>query len=88
VGIPVGGPPPADSAETTRLPNGKNRQDELAKADYNQNLKEARDLVDLARAFERDLEKDDRFVVSLTSLRKLDEIERLAKRIRGRLKGS
>jgi hypothetical protein len=33
-----------------------------------------------------DLEKNDRFVMSLKTLKQLDEIERLAKAVRGRLK--
>ena len=69
-----------------RLVNGKSRQDAIAKADYEKNVKDARDLIDVAKSFEEDLEKDDRFVLSLSSLKKLDEIEKLTKKIRGRLK--
>ena len=69
-----------------RLPNGKKQQDEILKADYEQNLKDARELVNIAKAFEQDLEKNDRFVLSLSSLKKLDDMEKLAKRIRGRMK--
>jgi hypothetical protein len=72
--------------ETGRLPNGKDQKNEIAKADYENNLKDARELMDLAKSFEEDLEKDDRFVLSITSLKKLDDIEKLTKRIRGRLK--
>jgi hypothetical protein len=72
--------------EEVRLPNGKKQQDEILKAEYEQNLKDAQDLVNLARSFEEDLEKDDRFVLSLSSLKKLDDMEKLTKRIRGRLK--
>jgi hypothetical protein len=74
--------PPDDG----RLVNGKSRQDAIAKGDYEQNVKDARDLIDVAKSFEEDLEKDDRFVLSLSSLKKLDEIEKLTKKIRGRLK--
>ncbi len=79
--------PPNDSQpEEVRLPNGKKQQDEILKAEYEQNLRDAQDLVGLARSFEEDLEKDDRFVLSLSSLKKLDDMEKLTKRIRGRLK--
>jgi hypothetical protein len=77
--------PPAGLPET-RLPNGKLQRDEILKAEYEQNLKDSRDLVDLARTFELDLEKSDRFVLSLGLLKKLDDIEKLTKRIRGRMK--
>jgi hypothetical protein len=78
--------PPAEEPSDIRLPNGKRQQDEILKAEYEQNLKDAQELVNLAKAFELDLEKDDRFVLSLTSLKKLDEIEKLTRRIRTRMK--
>jgi cell division septation protein DedD len=49
-------------------------------------VRDAQELVSIAKSFEEDLEKDDRFVLSLSSLKKLDDIEKLTKRIRGRLK--
>lgn len=78
---------PADAKQPEiRLPNGRKQQDEILKADYEQNLRDARDLVNLTRSFEEDLEKDDRFVLSVSLLKKLDDIERISKRIRGRMK--
>jgi negative regulator of replication initiation len=78
--------PPNDPPEEVRLPNGKKQQDEILKAEYEQNVRDARDLVSLSKSFEEDLEKDDRFVLSLSSLKKLDDMEKLTKRIRGRMK--
>ncbi|MES1261711.1 MAG: hypothetical protein ABUS49_08245 [Acidobacteriota bacterium] len=72
--------------DETRLPNGKLQRDEILKADYEQNMKDARDLVDLAKSFELDLEKSDRFVLSVGLLKKLDDIEKLTRKIRGRMK--
>lgn len=69
-----------------RMPNGKSQRDEILKMEYEQNLKDARDLADQAKAFELDLEKSDRFVLSVGLLKKLDEMEKLTKRIRGRMK--
>jgi len=80
--VPVTSEPPDD----LRLPNGKLQRDEILKADYEKNLRDAEEMTNLARSFEEDLEKDDRFVLSLSSLKKLDDIEKLTKRIRGRLK--
>ena len=86
--VPQGVPPGAlpEPPDDGRLANGKTRQDVIAKADYEQNIKDARDLIDVAKSFEEDLEKDDRYVLSLSSLKKLDEIEKLTKKIRGRMK--
>ncbi len=78
-------PAPGDP-EDVRLPNGKKQQDEILKAEYEQNVKDAQELVTTARSFEEDLEKDDRYVLSVSSLKKLDEMEKLTRRIRGRMK--
>ncbi len=84
--LPPEGTYPPVAPRDTRLPNGKLQRDEILKAEYEQNLKDARELTELARKFELDLEKSDRFVLSLTLLKKLDEMEKLTKRIRGRMK--
>ena len=74
------------TSEDIRLPNGKLQRDEILKMNYEQNVRDAEELTMLARSLEEDLEKDDRFVLSLSSLKKLDDIEKLTKKIRGRLK--
>jgi hypothetical protein len=79
-------PVAADPPEDVRLPNGKKQKDEILKAEYEQNVKDAQELLNIARSFEEDLEKDDRYVLSLSSLKKLDDMEKLTKRIRGRMK--
>jgi hypothetical protein len=79
-------PAPGEPAEDIRLPNGKKQQDEILKAEYEQNVKDAQELLNIARAFEEDLEKDDRYVLSVSSLKKLDDMEKLTKRIRSRMK--
>ncbi len=78
-------PNPDQKPSAIRLPNGKNQQDEILKADYQKNLKDARELLNLARTFEENLEKDDAFVFSLASVKKLDDMEKITKRIRGRM---
>lgn len=75
-----------DAPEDVRLPNGKKQSDEILKADYEKNLKDAQELTNLAQSLQEDLEKNDRFVLSLNDLKKLDDIEKLVRRIRGRMK--
>ena len=75
---------PPESGDT-RLPNGKSQQDEILKAEYQKTLKDASALIDLAEQLKADLEKNDRFVLSIASIKKTEEIEKLAKRIRTRL---
>jgi hypothetical protein len=80
--MPIPGAPDDDM----HLPNGKLQRDEILKADYEQNLKDARDLIDAAKAFELELEKSDRFVLSLGLLKRLDDMDKLTKRIRNRMR--
>ena len=69
-----------------RLPNGKLQQDEILKADHDKTVKDAAQLIELAESLKQEIEKDDAHVLSISSLKKTEEIEKLAKRIRARLK--
>lgn len=77
---------PGSEEPEGRLPDGKSQKEEILKADYKKNLEEAAELAKLAADLKTDLEKNTRYVVSLQTLKKTDEIEKLAKSIRGRLK--
>ena len=79
-------PPNADDPSDRRLPNGKLQTDEILKSDYDQNVKDARDLTGLAKSIELDFDKNDQNVLSLGLLKKLDDVEKITKRIRGRIK--
>ena len=70
----------------TRMPNGKLQQDEILKADHEKSVKDAAQLIELAEGLKAELEKDDTHVLSISSLKKTEEIEKIAKRIRTRLK--
>ena len=81
-------PLPPDNPGDVRLPNGKSQRDEILKADYQKSLEDARELSKLADELKLDLEKNDRNVLSIATLKKTEEIEKIAKRIRERLKRS
>jgi hypothetical protein len=72
--------------EDVILPNGKSQKEEILKAEHRQNIKDATDLAELAEQLKIDLEKNDRYIVSMATLKKTDDIEKLAKRIRARLR--
>lgn len=72
--------------EEVKLPNGKTQREEILKADHKKNLEEAAELVKLSEALKTALEKNDRYIVSVTALKKTEDIEKLAKSIRARLK--
>jgi hypothetical protein len=84
------GPPerslPPEPPEDLRLPNGKLQREEILKADYQKTLEDARALSKLADELKADLEKNDYNVLSIGTLKKTDDIDRLAKRIRDRLR--
>jgi hypothetical protein len=69
-----------------RLPNGKSQREEIAKDDYKKNLEDASTLAKLAEELKAEIEKNDRHIVSVSSLKKTEDIEKLAKNIRARLK--
>ena len=84
------GPPdrhfPPDPPEEVRLPNGKLQRDEILKADFQKNLEDARELSKLADELRAGLEKSDYNVLAVGALKKTDDIDRIARRIRDRLK--
>ena len=78
--------PPRHEEAPVRLPNGKLQSEEILKDDYKKNLKDAQDLIDLAEYLKMGLEKGEQHVLSLNDIKKTEEIEKLAKRIRGRMR--
>jgi hypothetical protein len=84
---PPGRPHPGEEpAEDARLPNGKLQRDEILKAEFQKTLDDARELSKLAEELKLNLEKNDRYVLSIATLKKTEDIEKLAKRIHDRLK--
>ena len=82
----AGGPPPGTENQDRRLPNGKSQLNAIAIRNHEQAIKEANELVELAGQLRNDLQQAGNYVVPLSSLKKTEEIEKLARRIRSRLK--
>jgi hypothetical protein len=79
-------PLPPEIPEDVRLPNGKMQREEILKSDFQKTLEDSRALSKLADELKADLEKSDYNVLSVGMLKKTEDIDRLAKRIRDRLK--
>ena len=77
---------PGDPDEPIRLPNGKLQQDEMLKADHEKDIADAKDLARLAMELKEEIEKGDAHVLSVATLKKTEDIEKLTKRIRNRIK--
>ena len=78
--------PAPNSNEDEKLPNGKSQKDAIAKEQHEQALKDANDLIAVAEQLKNELLKAGDYVVPLSCVKKTEEIEKLARRIRGRLK--
>ena len=81
-----GGTATPDPQQDVQLPSGKSQRDEILKAEREQNIKDAAQLVDLAQQLQVELEKNDRFVFSIATMKKTDDIEKLARKIRSRMR--
>jgi hypothetical protein len=79
-------PNPSDREEDRKLPNGKSQNDAIAKQNHEQALKDTNDLIAVAQQLRDELQKAGKYVVPISSMKKTEEIEKLARRIRGRLK--
>jgi hypothetical protein len=71
--------------EERRLPNGTLQSEAIIKAEHDKSLQDVREMKKLILDFAEEFEKSDRNVVSVQTIRKLEEIEKRAKRIRTRL---
>ncbi len=79
-------PIPPNPDEDRKLPNGKSQKDAIAKEQHEQALKDTADLITVAEQLRDELQKAGDYVVPVASVKKTEEIEKLARRIRGRLK--
>ncbi|HTP87024.1 MAG TPA: hypothetical protein VMJ34_08750 [Bryobacteraceae bacterium] len=76
--------PPVEGRDTGQ-PNQQVKE-ALAKESYEESLNDTKKLIAMAEELKAEIEKNDRYVVSMSAIHKTEEIEKLAKRIRGRLK--
>ena len=78
--------PRIDDPTTVRLPDGKLQSEEILKAEHKRSIKDADELMRLSQEVRRELEEHEHHVLSIGLLKKLDEIEKLSKKLRTRLK--
>ena len=75
-----------DTPNVLRTPDGRNRTELILKADHESSVKDIETIRKLIDDLKIEMEKNDRHILSVSSLKKLDEIEKLVKKIRGRMK--
>jgi hypothetical protein len=76
--------PPLDPAIGARMK--REQMEALLKQEHQKSLDDAAELVKLSEELRIELEKNDRRVLSLAAMKKAEEIEKIAKRIRGRMR--
>jgi hypothetical protein len=64
----------------------QSRQEAMLKDDHKKSLEDAAELYKLAEELKIEMEKNDHNVLSMSAMKKTEEIEKLAKRIRGRMR--
>jgi|SRR5450432_2967402 hypothetical protein len=72
--------------ETDPFPRGRKQTEELLKAEHVKNVADATELARIANELKDELDNTDAHVLSTSALKKTEEIEKLAHRIRGRIK--
>ena len=84
----VGQQPPDREREEQpkRLPDGTLQSEAILKAEHKRMLSDVSSIVDLCKEIETELEKNQHHVLSLGMIKKLDEIEKIAKRMRSRIR--
>ena len=75
-----------DSPENVRLPNGKVWSDEIARADREKNVADAQEIVRLTTELRDDIQSSEAFVLSVKTLKKIDEAEKRLKDLRNRMR--
>jgi hypothetical protein len=85
---PAAGQPPGrqqDEPKDLRLPSGKMQKEEILRHDYEKTLQDAGELLKLAEELKIDLEKNDRHILSMVTLKKIENIEKVTRRIKSRM---
>ena len=77
-----------DERPDVLLPSGKSQRQELLKADYKKAKSEASELVKLSQELKDAIDDGEHQVLSLRTVKKAEEVEKLARRIKDRLRRS
>jgi hypothetical protein len=85
----LGGPFPRQrdkDKDEVRLPNGKSQKQEILKSEHKKSQEEAAEMLALAQELKDELEKGTHQVVDLRLIKKAEDIEKLARNIKNRMK--
>lgn len=77
---------PNRETEDKRLPDGRSQTEAILKEEHKRSLRELDEMAKLVADLRAEFEKNEHHVVSLSAIKKLEEIEKRSKRIRDRLR--
>jgi hypothetical protein len=72
--------------QDVRLPSGKSQTEEILKAEHKKSLRDVAEILKLAEELKAELEQEQHHVLSISTLKKVEEIEKRAKDIKSRLR--
>jgi hypothetical protein len=78
--------PPPSREEPKKLPDGRLWSEAVLKANYEANLKELERMRKILDSVQEELEKSKGHVLSIKALKDLEELERLSRRVRDRMR--
>jgi len=82
-GLPGPGDPERNDI---RLPSGKSQRQEMLKADHQKSKEEAAELLELAEELKEELDNSEHQVLNLKLVKKAEDIEKLARKIKDRMR--
>jgi len=78
--------PPVEDPTETPFPITPKQVEDILKADHQHNLRDLEQMARLIEEVQTDARKDAHYVVSVRNIKKLDQIEKLSRAIRERMK--
>jgi hypothetical protein len=69
-----------------RMPDGRTQAEHILQHDYDQSREDVAELLRLAEELKEEFDKNDHHVLSVDALRRVEQIEKLAKKVKTRLK--
>lgn len=78
--------PPPSREEPKKLPNGRLWSEAVLKANYEANLKDLERMRKILDSVREELEKSKGHVLSIKALKDLEQLERLSRRVRDRMR--
>jgi hypothetical protein len=79
-------PPPPRADQPKRLPDGRLWSEAVLKANYEANLKDLDRMRKILEAVQKELDESKGHVLSIKALKDLEELERLSRRVRDRMR--